>query len=238
MITLIWRQPDPPIRARWRGPDASLARSALTVPPMPIATLIGPPGVAGIQGADGVSNIPGPAGATGPAGPIGPVGPQGADGVSNIPGPAGATGPAGPQGATGNVGATGSTGATGATGTTGATGPAGPTGPTGATGADGPAGPQGSIGPSGASAIGGAATITLPQGRGLYEWSETVAAASVTAASRIQLGLAPALDGDENDPELIDLGALSASALTNQILISATFATPTSGAVKLNWSAL
>jgi Collagen triple helix repeat (20 copies) len=235
MITLLWRQPDPAIRTRWRGPDGRLAVSALAVPSVSIPTLIGPPGVAGIQGADGVSNIPGPAGATGPAGPIGPVGPQGAAGESNIPGPAGAAGPAGPQGATGNVGATGSTGATG---TAGATGPAGPTGPTGATGADGPAGPQGSIGPSGASAIGGAAIITLPQGRGLYEWSETVAASGVTTASRIQLGLAPALDGDENDPELIDIGALSASALTNQILISATFATPVSGAVKLNWSAL
>jgi hypothetical protein len=50
VIALQWRMPDAPITTRWRGPDGSLAPSALAVPIMPIATLIGPPGVAGPPG--------------------------------------------------------------------------------------------------------------------------------------------------------------------------------------------
>jgi hypothetical protein len=54
MMTLIWRKPDPVIVTRWRGPDGSLAVSALAIPPQPIATLIGPPGPPGsIEGLDG-----------------------------------------------------------------------------------------------------------------------------------------------------------------------------------------
>ncbi|MEQ1548936.1 MAG: hypothetical protein ABL918_09870 [Chakrabartia sp.] len=73
MIILGWRKPDPPIVTRWRGPDGSLAPSALAVPPQPIATLIGPPGLSGSQGATGPQ---------GPQGPQGPTGPQGASGSS------------------------------------------------------------------------------------------------------------------------------------------------------------
>jgi hypothetical protein len=53
MIALVWRQPDPSLVTRWRGPEGSLIPSALSVPLMPIATLIGPPGVAGPPGAVG-----------------------------------------------------------------------------------------------------------------------------------------------------------------------------------------
>lgn len=75
MIALRWRQPEAVIVTRWRGPYGSLAQSALAVPSMPLATLIGPPG------------LPGAAGAQGPIGPAGPAGPQGAPGPQ---GPAGA----------------------------------------------------------------------------------------------------------------------------------------------------
>jgi hypothetical protein len=53
MIVLQWRQPEPAITARWRGPDERLAPSALAVPVHPIPTLIGPPGVAGPPGPQG-----------------------------------------------------------------------------------------------------------------------------------------------------------------------------------------
>jgi hypothetical protein len=53
MISLQWRQPKPLIVTQWRGPDDRLAPSALAVPPHPIPTLIGPPGVAGPPGPEG-----------------------------------------------------------------------------------------------------------------------------------------------------------------------------------------
>lgn len=46
-LALRWRHADPPIVTQWRGPDGSLALSALAIPPRPIAALIGPPGPAG-----------------------------------------------------------------------------------------------------------------------------------------------------------------------------------------------
>lgn len=92
MIALTWRQPDPPIITRWRGPDGSLAPSALAVPLRPIATLIGPPGTTGNSGPTG------PTGAIGPQGPVGPIGTTGAIGSIGATGPTGATGPIGATG--------------------------------------------------------------------------------------------------------------------------------------------
>ncbi len=199
MIALLWRQPDPPIVTRWRGPDGSLARSALAVPPLPIATLIGPPGPPGPQG------LPGTATGTGPAGPQGPVG------------------PAGPTGLTGATGLTGPAGVAGATGPTGSVGPVGPIGPAGAPGAGG---------------LSGLVTITIPSGAGQSELQQSVTAAGVTSSSRIFLSLAAASDTDENDPELLSVSSLSGAPSTGAILITATFAEPTSGPVSLNWSAI
>ena len=51
------------------------------------------------------------------------------------------------------------------------------------------------------------------------------------------VSLAPSLDADENSPELLDLVTLWAEAGTDQITLNATFSDPTSGAVKINWSA-
>ncbi|MGL5838239.1 MAG: hypothetical protein ACRCY3_07025 [Sphingorhabdus sp.] len=52
MIALRWRQPEPAIVVRWRGPDEAVAAEAIVSPPapMPVAALIGPPGVAGPPG--------------------------------------------------------------------------------------------------------------------------------------------------------------------------------------------
>jgi hypothetical protein len=53
MIALRWRQPDPAIITRWRGPDGAMAAGAVVAPPSPVAALIGPPGVAGPTGPEG-----------------------------------------------------------------------------------------------------------------------------------------------------------------------------------------
>jgi hypothetical protein len=55
MIMLVWRQPDPPVRTRWRGPHGSLAVSALSLGTPIVPTLIGPPGLPGPQGPPGSS---------------------------------------------------------------------------------------------------------------------------------------------------------------------------------------
>lgn len=159
MIALRWRQPEPSIVTRWRGPDGSLAPSALAVPPLPVATLIGPPG------------LPGAAGPQGPAGP------------------------AGPQGETG---------------------------------------PQG---PAGAGGLGGSAVIALPGGVGVFEWQESVAAPGVGPSSSVFLAPSAAGDEDENCPEMLPLAALSGAAATDTILVTAAFAEPTAGPIKINWSA-
>jgi hypothetical protein len=53
MIALRWRQPDPAIVVRWRGPDGAVAAGAAVSSPLPVAALIGPPGVTGPQGPEG-----------------------------------------------------------------------------------------------------------------------------------------------------------------------------------------
>lgn len=53
MMLLQWRMPDPPIVTRWRGPDGSMATVVAANPPIPVPTVIGPPGVAGPIGPQG-----------------------------------------------------------------------------------------------------------------------------------------------------------------------------------------
>ena len=50
MMTLEWRQPDPPIITQWRGPDARIATSALSAGAPQLAALIGPPGLSPLSG--------------------------------------------------------------------------------------------------------------------------------------------------------------------------------------------
>jgi hypothetical protein len=217
MMLLQWRLNNPALQLQWRGPDGGLAPLVAANPPMPVPTLIGPPGAPGSQG---------------PTGPAGPQGPQGLDGAIGPVGPAGPVGPIGPTGATGPQGAIGLTGPSGAGG---AVGPVGPQGPTGATGPQGPTGPAGPSGPSGLS---GTATITLPAGPGAYEWNETVTAIGVTPSDRLIVMLAPDVEGDENDTEFLSSGSLCASAGTDQITVTASFSSPEAGPIKLYWKVL
>lgn len=52
-MLLQWRQPDPLITLRWRGPDGGIAAVAAGSTPDAIPTLIGPPGVQGPVGPEG-----------------------------------------------------------------------------------------------------------------------------------------------------------------------------------------
>ncbi len=188
-VVLGWRHPPPAIVTRWRGPDGTLAPSALAVPVRPLAAVIGPPGVAG------------------------PAGPAGATGATGLIGPQGTAGPAGPIGATGSIGPTGAPGNAGATGVTGPVGPAGP------------------------APLSGTATMTLSDPAGQLEHQQVVSAPGVTLASRLFVTLAPASDADENDPEMTDMLALAASPGAGSLTVTAAFAAPMSGPIKINWSA-
>lgn len=91
-----------------------------------------------------------------------------------------------------------------------------------------------------ASTIGGAATITIngPAG-GSFEWTETVAVASLTVGARIHLQLAPEDDAQENGPELLDVVSLAGSCTTsNNLTVLATFSTPARGPINLIYGVL
>jgi hypothetical protein len=87
----------------------------------------------------------------------------------------------------------------------------------------------------GGTVLSGEVTITLPSNSIAH--TETVTATGVTASNVVMISLAPTDDADENDPELLDVLALAARPLTDQITITAAFGTRTSGPVKFNWSA-
>ena len=86
--------------------------------------------------------------------------------------------------------------------------------------------------------LSGEAVVTLPGLPAVREWSENVVAAGVTALNKIAAFLAPAADSDENEPEMLDLVALSAKAGAGNITFALSFSAPTSGPVKLLWKVL
>ena len=53
MMLLQWRRPEPVVVLRWRGAEGAIAAMAAAKPPVPVPTLIGPPGVAGPPGPPG-----------------------------------------------------------------------------------------------------------------------------------------------------------------------------------------
>ena len=69
------------------------------------------------------------------------------------------------------------------------------------------------------------------------EASTVIAAQGVLPASIVTVALAPSLYADKNCAELLDFVTLWAEAGTDQITLNATFSDPTSGPVKINWSA-
>jgi hypothetical protein len=77
--------------------------------------------------------------------------------------------------------------------------------------------------------------LTVPNNR--FEWIESVAASGVTSANIVIPALAPALDTDENDPEMMFVSSLAGAAEAGTIRFTITSPEPMSGPVKINWSA-
>ncbi|HAI59344.1 MAG TPA: hypothetical protein DCM32_05645 [Xanthomonadaceae bacterium] len=100
-------------------------------------------------------------------------------------------------------------------------------------GAVGPAGPAG-----GGGVTGGTGTITVTPAGGALEWLETIPAAGVTPASRVEVRLAGATDADENDPEMIELLGLWGTPGTGTITVGASFGRAVGGPINLHWSIL
>lgn len=81
-----------------------------------------------------------------------------------------------------------------------------------------------------------ATTITVPGTLGgRREYRETITLAGVTASNSIAIKLAPALDTDENDPEMLDVVTLVAIPGTGTFDALITFDHPHSGVIKLQY---
>ena len=81
----------------------------------------------------------------------------------------------------------------------------------------------------------GLATVT-PQ-PAVWEWTEIVTATGALPANKIIITIGDHADTDENSADFLDILCMSASAGTGQITVTMAFGEPTSGPIKLNWSA-
>lgn len=66
-----------------------------------------------------------------------------------------------------------------------------------------------------------------------YEWTQTVADATLLGTETIAAWLAPALDSDENVPEMLDIVTLTATASAGNVTFTLTFSELTTGIIKL-----
>lgn len=81
----------------------------------------------------------------------------------------------------------------------------------------------------------GTGTVTVPNWS--YDFTGTISAVGVAPSDVIFVGLGAFTDEDENDPSLLNIAAMSAVAGTDEITVNLAFLTPTSGLIRLNWSA-
>lgn len=91
---------------------------------------------------------------------------------------------------------------------------------------------------AGGATLSGQSTITLPDGAGVLEWTEQVAAAGVLAANTLLCQLAAGADADQNTADMIDLVTLGAVTALNAITFTLTLSTPLSGPVLVNWKVI
>lgn len=83
--------------------------------------------------------------------------------------------------------------------------------------------------------LSGQAVVTLPNNA--FSVEETVTVTGMTASRTVIVSLAPHSDDDENDADLIDLAAVSATPNADALTITAAFLTPHAGSIRFNWSA-
>lgn len=81
----------------------------------------------------------------------------------------------------------------------------------------------------------GTVTVTVPANS--WSHSESVTATGVTPSAVIVCSIAPHDVTDENHPEFMSMLALAGAPGTDTITFSMAFGEPTSGPIKLNWSA-
>lgn len=96
----------------------------------------------------------------------------------------------------------------------------------------------GAKGDPGLGGIGGSVMLNITDFKGVTEHTETVSAAGLTSTKIVHLSPGASIDTDENNSELLDLICLSATPATDSMTIIATFSSPTSGLIRLNWSAI
>jgi hypothetical protein len=80
-----------------------------------------------------------------------------------------------------------------------------------------------------------AATLSLGNGGGKFEHSQIITDAGISPTDKIMVSLAPALDSDENSPEMLSLDTLTATAGSGNLTVLACFREKTSGNVKINY---
>lgn len=98
--------------------------------------------------------------------------------------------------------------------------------------------PSAGSGGGGAGVSAGAGVVTVPGPAGRYEHTENIVDAAVTAAKKIMVWLSPALDTDENDPEMLAVDSIAALAKNGSFDVTMTFPEPTSGPIKFNYMAV
>lgn len=78
-------------------------------------------------------------------------------------------------------------------------------------------------------------TVTLPSGRGVYEYSAVVTDATVSSEHLITCQLAPHIDSDENATDMLSLRSVTAVAGNGNFTVNMAFDEPTSGIIKLRY---
>ena len=79
------------------------------------------------------------------------------------------------------------------------------------------------------------ATITIPNGRGVYEYSAVITDATVNSGHLITCQLAPHSDSDENASDMLSLRSATAIAGNGNFTVNLSFDERTSGIIKLRY---
>lgn len=91
------------------------------------------------------------------------------------------------------------------------------------------------IAAAGGAPVSGTATITVGgQPGGTLAWEQTVAAVGLVVGDRISVQLAPPDNALENEPEMLNIAAISAACLTDDTMtVTMAFGEPTIGPISL-----
>jgi hypothetical protein len=80
-----------------------------------------------------------------------------------------------------------------------------------------------------------AVTLTIPNGRGVFEATQDFVDATVLETDKIMFFLAATTSADENEPETLSIESISGQAGTGVVTAKLAFRERTSGPIKLNY---